>query len=223
MLRLFVLMLILLNGAYFAWGQGWLQAFGMGPAQQREPQRLTQQIRPQALVLISDKEVLQTVAAASAARGVVCLQTGVLDAAQADAVRRVVQTSLPGGAWTLEGQLSPERWIIYMGKYANAVELSKKRAQLANLQLTFEPLLKSDLAPGLSLGAYPSQDAAAAALEALTRRGVRTARVLQELPATQGYQLRVPAADESMQKPLMAVKAALNGKPLETCPAPARP
>ncbi len=223
MLRLIVLTLILLNGAYYAWGQGWLLHFGMGPAQQHEPQRLARQIRPQALELISDKEVLQTVAAAVPARSVVCLQTGLLTAPQADAVRRVVQASLPDGTWTLDAQLIPERWIIYMGKYANEADLSRKRAQLDNLQLTFEPLLKSDLAPGLSLGSYPTQDAAAVALEALTRRGVRTARVLQELPATQAYQLRVPIVDESMQKPLMAVKAALNGKPLEVCPAPARP
>jgi hypothetical protein len=223
MLRLFVLMLILLNGAYFAWGQGWLLAYGVGPAQQREPQRLAQQIRPQALALISDKEALQLVAATSAPRSAVCLQTGLLDAAQADAVRRVVQPSLPDGAWTMDGQLNPERWIIYMGKYANTAELDKKRAQLANLQLTFQQLVKPELAPGLSLGVYPSQDAAVVALEVLTRRGVRTARVLQELPASQGYRLRVPAVDESMQKALMAVKAALNGKPLETCPTAARP
>ncbi len=53
MLRTLVLLLLLLNGAYFAWSQGWLRFYGLSPAQQSEPQRLQQQIRPEALQLIS--------------------------------------------------------------------------------------------------------------------------------------------------------------------------
>ena len=59
-----------------------------------------------------------------------------------------------------------------------------------------------------------------AALDALVLRGVRTARVLQELPARAGYRLRLPAVDETLQKQLPAVRAALPGKSLVNCPAP---
>lgn len=52
MLRIAVLVLVLLNGAYFAWSQGWLLSLGYGPTQQREPQRLGQQIKPEALQLL---------------------------------------------------------------------------------------------------------------------------------------------------------------------------
>ena len=223
MLRLFVLVLFLLNAVYFVWGQGWLLPYGIGPMQQREPQRLAQQIRPEALVVLSEQEAAQAMAAVSAPRSTTCLLSGAIDEGQAEVVRRVARASLPESAWTLDGQATPERWIIYMGKYANVAELDKKRAQLANLQLTFQQLVKPELAPGLSLGAYPSQAAAETALEALTRRGVRTARVLQELPSGMAYRLRLPAVDESMQKPLAALKAVLNGKPMETCTSPARP
>ena len=51
MLRALVLGLLLANAAYFAWAQGWLMAFNLAPAQQAEPQRLTQQIRPEAMRL----------------------------------------------------------------------------------------------------------------------------------------------------------------------------
>ncbi len=54
MLRFFVLALILMNGVYFAWSQGLLQAYGFAPAQQTEPERLLQQIRPQALQLLDE-------------------------------------------------------------------------------------------------------------------------------------------------------------------------
>ena len=60
MLRMVVLVLVLLNSAYFAWSQGWLLGLGYGPTQQREPQRLNQQIRPEALRLVSPEEAQQT-------------------------------------------------------------------------------------------------------------------------------------------------------------------
>jgi len=50
-LRLLVLLLVLLNAAYYAWSHDMLRAYGLGPLRQAEPQRLQQQIRPEALVI----------------------------------------------------------------------------------------------------------------------------------------------------------------------------
>lgn len=49
MLRLLVLLLVLLNAGYYAWSQGMLRSYGWAPVEQSEPQRLTQQIRPEAI------------------------------------------------------------------------------------------------------------------------------------------------------------------------------
>jgi len=57
MLRLFVLILVLLNGLYFAWSQDMLAGLGLAPEQQTEPQRLQQQLRPEELRLLSPQEV----------------------------------------------------------------------------------------------------------------------------------------------------------------------
>lgn len=54
MLRLLALLLLLANGAYFAWSHDWLRLYGMGPVQQSEPQRVAQQIRPRDLLLLKD-------------------------------------------------------------------------------------------------------------------------------------------------------------------------
>lgn len=59
MLRLFVLVLLLLNGTYLAWSQGLLVGLGFVPVQQAEPQRLGQQIKPQAVRLLSAQEVMR--------------------------------------------------------------------------------------------------------------------------------------------------------------------
>ncbi|SFM30949.1 sporulation protein [Variovorax sp. OV329] len=50
-MRILLLALVLANGLYFAWSQGALAVFGLLPAShsEREPQRLAQQVRPNAL------------------------------------------------------------------------------------------------------------------------------------------------------------------------------
>lgn len=216
MLRAFVLFLLLLNGIYFAWGQGWLLAYGFGPTPQHEPHRLAQQIKPEAITRISEQEARQVQTPAPQPPAV-CLQSAVLDPVRVAALRHVLEASLPAQAWVLEEVAKPARWIVYMGKYASAAELVKKRAQLASLRLTFEPLSNPALAPGLSLGAFASQAQADAALEALARRGVRTARVVQEQPESQAYRLRLPAVDDALQKQLPPVRAALAGQALLPC------
>jgi cell division protein FtsN len=52
-LRWAIWLLVLGNAGYFAWSQGYLQPLGMKPVEQREPQRMTQQVRPEALRLLN--------------------------------------------------------------------------------------------------------------------------------------------------------------------------
>ena len=59
MLRLLALGLVLANAGYLAWSQGWLASYGFAPAVQAEPQRLTQQLRPDAMRLLSAAEARQ--------------------------------------------------------------------------------------------------------------------------------------------------------------------
>ncbi len=53
MLRWAVIVLVLANAGYFAWTQGYLGGLGLAPIEQREPQRLAQQLRPEALRLLN--------------------------------------------------------------------------------------------------------------------------------------------------------------------------
>jgi len=106
---------------------------------------------------------------------------------------------------------------VYMGKYPSAEALVKKRAELASLNLKFEPLSNPALEPGLSLGGFDTQGAANAELAHLNRRGVRTARVVQERAEMRGSLLKIPAADETLRARLDEFKTALAGKPLQAC------
>lgn len=218
MLRLVVLALVLVNGLYFAWSQGLLQSWGAAPTQQSEPQRLGQQIRPEALRLLNTDEARRIEsAAAPAARGPECLQAGLFDERQATAVRQTLEPLLPPGSWTLEAAAEPARWIIYMGKYLTPDAVTKKKAELRQLGVSFEGLSNQALEPGLSLGGFTSQAAAQQQLDRLAQRGVRTARVTQEREEARGQVLRLPVVDDALRARLEEIRTVLNGKPLRAC------
>jgi len=213
-----VLVLLLCNGAYFAWSQGLMQGLGFGPTVQTEPQRLAQQIKPEAIQVLSEQDIKREDAAARlAAKPAVCLQSGLLDEAQSTVLSRVVASVLPEGAWTLDAVVEPARWIVFMGKYASEEAMTKKRSELASLNLKFEPLNNPSLGLGLSLGGFETQAAANSALEGFSRRGVRTARVVQERAQAQGKVLKIPAVDDALRTRLEDLKPALAGKTLSLC------
>lgn len=218
MLRVLVLALVLLNGLYYAWSHDLLRDYGFAPARQAEPQRLTQQIRPEAIHILSPDELRPAEAVTAApARAPECLQAGLFDEAQVVVLRKALEAALPPGSWLLDTAVEPARWIVYMGRYPNAEVLARKRAELANLNLRFEPLTNPELEPGLSLGGFATQAEATEALAALSRRGVRTARVVQERAEARGSLLKIPAADEVLRARLGEVKPALAGKLLRSC------
>jgi hypothetical protein len=91
LLRAFVLLAVIANLAFAAWHAGLLRAVGLTPPTQRDPQRLEQQIRPQALRILGPEATAAAVAAAASAAVVV----GPPPAA-ADPVAEAA--SAPGGA-----------------------------------------------------------------------------------------------------------------------------
>jgi hypothetical protein len=155
--------------------------------------------------------------AAAAVSAPACLQTGLLDDAAADAVRARAEAALPAGGWQLERIALPARWIVYMGRYADAAQLNRKRAELRARRVTFEPPSDPALEPGLSLGGFASQEAAQQALAGLGAQGVRTARVVQERPVREGRRLRLPAVTDAVRAQLPALAAALGAQALRAC------
>ena len=240
MLRLTVIVLLLANAGYFAWSQGHLAEWGLAPAPQGEPQRLQQQIRPEAVRLAGEPARSAPVTAAapqpSAAQASAeappasvpvaaaeparpageCLQAGVFDEEQANALRRAA-AALPQGSWNLQRTAIPGRWMVYMGKFADADALAKKRAELRELGISFDKPANAALEPGLSLGRFSTEEAAQRGLGNLAAKGVRSAKVVQERPDTPGYQLRLPSVDDALRPQLEVLRPAMAGKTLKPC------
>lgn len=218
MLRTLVLALVLLNAMYWAWSQGLLREIGMAPVAQDEPQRVAKQINPQALQILKPDQFKQIEEQARAASGPKeCLQAGPLDATQSASVRKVLEAGWPVGSWDLQTLNLPQRWIIYMGRYETTDLLLKKRAEISAMNLRMEPLNNPALQPGLSLGGFPTQAQADETLLQLNKRGVHTARVVQELQGGVAFELHLPAVSEALKAKLGDVKAVLAGKPLRPC------
>jgi DNA-binding helix-hairpin-helix protein with protein kinase domain len=218
MLRLLVLSLIFANGVYFAWSSGALRAYGFAPQQQAEPQRLAQQLKPEAIRVLTPDEFRQVEAQRQAELAPKeCLQVGPLTDAQWGALRPTLEEVLPTDAWQLDKVQQSARWIVYMGKYANVQALEKKRAELSAMNLKAQALSNPALEPGFSLGSFGTQEAANAELARLSVRGIRTAKVVQEQEEQQVNMLKLPAITEAMKQRLLEAKPALAGKSLKSC------
>jgi hypothetical protein len=222
-MRLLVLVLLLANGLYFAWSQGLMRAYGFAPAQQSEPHRLQNQINPSVLQLLSEQEALALEAQRHAAKlPKICQQAGPFDARQAEIVRTALEANFPPGSWQFETQTSPERWIIYMGKFPTQEALAKKKQELLSIRLTAQPLQNPSFELGLSLGHFDSEVSANNALLEFNKRGLRTGRVVLELPAGVSHLLRINGPTDVLKPKLGEIRVALAGKPLLPCEASTR-
>lgn len=245
MLRLVAILLLLANIGYYAWTQGHLAEWGLAPESQSEPQRLQQQIQPQALRVAGEKPAAAPAApaappqaatptpaptadtnpanasATAAASDVAhptgeCLQAGIFDEEQAKVLRRAA-ADLPADRWELQRTTMPGRWMVYIGKLADADALAKKRAELRELGISFDRPGNPSFEPGLSLGRFSTEEAAQRGVTNLAAKGVRSARVVQERADTPGYMLRLPAVDDALRAKLSVLRPALAGKTLRPC------
>lgn len=213
MLRKILLTLLLANLAYFSWSQGLLAPYGLAPTPAGEPERLARQIAPERVRVLTTEEVAQLDATPAPAA---CLQAGLYDATEAQALRAAL-TMWPEGSWQLVEGSEPARWMVYMGKYADAETLARKKAELGRRNVKFDPLPPPEFQPGLSLGRFTSEADAVAALKQVETRGVVSARVVRERAEQRGQVLRFPRVDDALRPRLDGLSALLAGRTLRPC------
>jgi hypothetical protein len=212
MWRWIVVLLLAANALYFAFGRGWLAPLGLAPVVQRDPARLTQQVRPQLLRVLPPSAVGPPVpaappasAAAPATSGngasdatpavaLACLETDPLSDDALGAAESLLATALPTRGWVRVAQESPPQYAVVIGPLAGRDALQKKVDELARLRVAAEPIkLAVDGANSnhVALGRYEQDSAAQAALQSVALRGVRTARVALLRAAQPGARLRL--------------------------------
>ena len=229
MLRFIVLALVLANAGYYAYSQGLLAAYGFAPATQTEPQRVEQQIKPDMLRILNMQDGAQVESlspppppqspssASSMTSALECLQVGMFNEEQTMVLRDKLVSTLPQNSWVIESALVPARWIVYMGKYNSDESVLKKKSELRGLGVSFEALNNIALEPGLSLGTFKTQPEAEAELVRIAKKGVKTAKVIQQGAEQRGQRLKLPAVDAALRSQLDAIKPQLAGKTFAVC------
>ena len=240
MLRHTLLALLLANAGYLAWSQGWMASLGWQPETQSEAFRLKQQMRPEAIQVGPATPASRPTASAAAlapaqapdpapldapessastvATGPSrCWQAGTFDDKQIVAVRTALRDlDIPAEQWELQTSAVNGRWMVYLGKFPNTEALELRRAELRQQGVSFDRATGA-LEPGLSLGRFPSEEAATRELTTFLRKGVRGARVVQERAETTLYTLRLPHVAPELHARVERLKPALAGKPLRLC------
>ncbi|MBX3608460.1 MAG: SPOR domain-containing protein [Hydrogenophaga sp.] len=147
-----------------------------------------------------------------------CWQASGFGSDQAELLRAELRLlGLPDGGWQLSEARSPGRWIVYMGRYDNNDQAARKKAELRELGIDFRDVNTQGLAPGLALGTFSSEEAADEGLQQVTRRGVRTARVVQERAESVSFNLRLPAITEAQRLRIESLGPAMAGRSLQRC------
>ncbi len=147
-----------------------------------------------------------------------CWQAAGFTEEQAELLRAELRLlGLGDSAWQLAEVRSPGRWIVYMGRYDSAEQAARKKAELRGMGIDFRDVNTPGLTPGIAVGTFSSEQAARDGLQTAERRGVRTARVVQERAESLSFNLRLPAITPAQRQRIDALGPAMGGRSLQRC------
>ncbi|MFZ2986638.1 hypothetical protein [Ideonella sp.] len=203
MLRWLLIGLIVANLGFWALTQPLVsQALGLPLLQdgQREPERLTRQVRPETIQLRSGPEP------ATLAR---CLEAGPLNDELLDqATLALTGLGLRSDQWLDIRREQAGRWAVYMGPYPAGEPIRRKREELQRLRVNSEELTgHPSLSPGLTLGRYGTEAEAEDGLRKMQQSGVRTAKVVTLVAPAVEHRLRVESLAPALADRLIALPA----------------
>jgi hypothetical protein len=217
-MRTTILALVLANAGYFAWNQGHLTGLGEAggwadPQPKRAPQRLEEQRQPERLTLLPATPTARAPESPSPGTEseTICMQASGLSDTQASALRDGLSTALPESSWEMETSVQPARWVVYLGKFPNLEALRARKTELRAAKVEHRDVSNPALQPGLALGTFSTEAAAAQAQRDLVRGGIKNTKVVTERPETRQYALVLPQATTALQNTVRSVIAERSG------------
>jgi hypothetical protein len=168
LLRWFVAVALLANIGYAAWQAGALRFIGLAPASERDPARLEQQVRPNALRVLSPQAAAAAVAESAkpavvgapltgplpapvatpasavestpaASAPLACLEIGPLDnSAAIDNAERALAATLPERVWVREQRPASAQYVVFVGPVLTRDAARQRREELVKLKVSFE-------------------------------------------------------------------------------------
>ncbi|MEW6165612.1 MAG: hypothetical protein AB1642_11175 [Pseudomonadota bacterium] len=208
-MRLAFFLLLLVNAALFVWGQGYWDGREAG----REPERMRRQIEADRLRILTETD------AAPAAAEPVCKRIQWLSAGEADAVQALV-AALPG--WEAGRSPRPEAptyWVV-IAELGSRALAEKKKGELRQLGVNEGEIVENaEFGPfAVSLGVFRGQQTAEEYLQAVGKKGVRSARLLKRDTPPEKFALDLRAGTAEMSVRLAELMAPLAQAELVECP-----
>jgi hypothetical protein len=213
MLKLVFFLLLLANGALFAFHQGYLEAVSPGG---HEPERMKNQLNADKIKLIAapvavpsaDAPAEAVASDAQAGNGsetaalkTACIEIGTFTAAEARRFEAQV-ASLPSvGKPTRLEVAEPSSHMVMIPPQNDKAGADKKVAELRTLGVTDYYVLQDPPNPelrwGVSLGIFKSEEAARAYLAQMSQKGVRSARLIEYKTPMKKFAFQLPATGQT--------------------------
>lgn len=238
-MRSLVIALLVANLLVLAWSYDLLP--GLSRSREREPERMRQQVSPDAVQLITPTAASAALQAAAVQRtngalaapaagtptavdpaASVCLEAGPFAATEVAAAERALRDlKLPSLEWTQQRSERGGSYIVYLGRFADDAAMARRRDELRRQLVNVDEVRNSpDLQPGLQLGRYDTRAAADAALAQLVQQGVKTARVVTINAPVVVTLLRVERADGAVAARLAQLNLPPAGAGFRPCAVP---
>ncbi|WP_348699025.1 SPOR domain-containing protein [Duganella fentianensis] len=238
MLKFIFWSLLAVNAGLYAYGQGYLGHFS---GNEREPQRLSNQLNADKLVIISEEKAnsannANSASSASAAAGAAASTAAGAKAAPeilacveiasfvlADARRfETVLAPLKLGDRQLRHNLPGSEvssYVVYMPPQGSKEGAEKKAAELRALGVR-NYFIMSDNTPmrwAISLGVFKTETAAQNQLAALSKQGVRTAKIAPRMSGSKLLSFQFREVDPDLKVRLEQLRSSFPGTEMRSC------
>lgn len=249
MLKFIFWSLLAVNAGLYAYGQGYLGHFS---GNEREPQRLSNQLNADKLVIISEEKAnsansansasgVGANVAAGAAASTASAASGANTAAGAKAAPEIlacveIASFVLADARRFETVLAPLKlgdrqlrhnlpgseissYVVYMPPQGSKEGAEKKAAELRALGVR-NYFIMSDNTPmrwAISLGVFKTEAAAQNQLAALSKQGVRTAKIAPRMSGSKLLSFQFREVDPDLKVRLEQLRSSFPGTEMRSC------
>lgn len=222
-MRTIVFLLILANLLFFAWTRDYL-----GLSRDPDAYRAGEELRADQIRIVSnDEPPPETPRKEKAAKPVelppaeVCVRLAEIPPGDADTAATLLAEKLPAyKVGKTETRAASSHWV-YIPPLKSKREADIKVAELKKLGVK-EFFLVQESGPNnlaISLGLFSTEDAAAAALEALREKGVRSARMVERPGKATAVEMEIRGPEAQGDEMRLLIGQALPKARLASCPA----
>ena len=216
-MRLLFFLLVLVNLLFYGWHAGYI---GPGESSRGEGDRLSQQITPERIRVLTPAEAKKLTDEARA-RANVCFEWGTFPAQEADKAATALAALGLGTRLNTRTVEETAGWWVFMPPQGGKENADKKVDELRRIGVSdfFVVLDDGPAKFSISLGVFRSEDAARSFLANLTAKGVNTARAAQRETRVQKTLFRLTGLDDAAMVRFDAIKRDFSGYDTRDCTA----